>query len=327
MGTQTTYERYVWFDQQIQQGRYPNATTLARKFEFSEKTAHRAIDFMCTMLDAPLEYDSTRKGYSYRDSSFSLPAFKVTQEELLAILVARNLLSGSAGGAISRAISRFGRKLFASTGGVGLTEEFIDQVFSAAWHGYSPGQAETFQLLAEALLGRRSVAFRYRSPQGDVTTTRTVHPHHLQHYMGSWVLLAWCTLRHQWRRFFLARMEEVTVTRETFPIRPPEEWHHLLNDAFGIFQSEETFPVTLRFTPDRARWIREQHWHPQQEMVEEEDGSLRLSLPMADLREIKGKVLQHGAGVEVLEPATLRNEIRKEIAAMRKRYGESVLPA
>ncbi len=322
MGAQLTYERYVWFDQQIRQGRYPNATTLARKFEFSEKTAHRAIDFMRTMLDAPLEYDSTHKGYYYADSSFSLPAFKVTQEELLAILLARTLLSGSADGVISRAISRFGHKLFAMTGGVGLTEEFIDQVFSAVWHGYSPGQAETFQLLAEALLTRRSISFRYRSPQDDSITCRTVHPHHLQHYMGSWVLLAWCTLRNQWRRFFLARMDEVTVGRETFPQRDPEEWQHLLHDAFGIFQADETFSVTLRFTPDRARWIREQHWHPKQEMVFEDDGSLRLSLPMADLREIKQKVLQFGAGVEVLEPAALRREIKEEIAAMQKKYGE-----
>ena len=322
MGAQLTYERYIWFDLQIKQERYPNATTLARQFAVSEKTAHRAIDFMRTMLDAPLEYHSGRKGYYYTDSSFSLPAFRVTQEELLAILVGRTLLSGSAGGVISRAITRFGHKLFTMTGGVGFTEEFIDQVFSATWHGYSPGQAETFQLLVEALLNRRSVFFRYRSPQDDSITRRTVHPHHLQHYMGSWVLLAWCTLRNQWRRFYLARMEAAAVSRETFPLRPAEEWQHLLNDAFGLFQAAETFPVTLRFTPDQARWIREQHWHPNQEMVFEGDGSLRLSLPMADLREIKQKVMQFGAGVEVLAPLQLRNEIREEIAAMRKKYGE-----
>lgn len=322
MGAQLAYERYIWFDGQIRQGQYPNATTLARKFEFSEKTAHRAIEFMRDMLDAPLEYHPTHKGFFYTDSAFSLPAFKVAQEELLAILVARNLLSGSAGGVISRAISRFGRKLFAMTGGVGLTEAFIDQVFSAAWHGYSPGQAEPFQLLVEALLRKKSVSFRYRSPQDDSVTIRTVHPHHLQHYMGSWVLLAWCTLRNQWRRFFLARMEEVVVTRGTFRERPAEEWRYLLNDAFGIFQAAEIFPVTLRFTPDRARWIREQHWHPKQGMTMEADGSLLLSLPMADLREIKMKVLQFGAGIEVLEPAELRQEIREEIAAMQKKYGD-----
>lgn len=320
MGAQLTYERYIWFDQQIRQGRYPNASTLARKFEFSEKTAHRAIDYMATMLDAPLEYDATRKGYTYSDSAFSLPAFTVTQEELLAILVAKTLLSGSAGGVISRAISRFGKKLFAQTSGVGMSEEFIDQVFSATWHGYSPGQAETFQRLVEALVSRRTISCRYRSPHGNATTVRTIHPHHLQHYMGSWVLLAWCTLRQQWRSFFLARMEELIVTDETFVQRPAEEWRPQLHNAFGIFQATETFPVTLRFTPELAHWIQEQHWHPKQEMTIEADGSLLLSLPVADLREIKSKVLQFGSGVEVITPEALRHEIRQEIAAMHKKY-------
>ncbi len=144
VGAQLTYERYIWFDQQIRQGRYPNAITLARKFEFSEKTARRAIDYMRTMLDAPLEYHPTRKGYYYADSAFSLPAFKVTQEELLAILVARNLLAGSAGGGISRAITRFGHKLFAMTGGVGLTEAFIDRPSPPSGTATAPARPRPF---------------------------------------------------------------------------------------------------------------------------------------------------------------------------------------
>ena len=321
MGAHLQYERYVWFDGQIRQGRYPNAGNLVQEFGISEKTARRSIDFMANMLSAPLAYHPSRKGYYYEDNSFALPAFHVSQEELLAILVAKNLLAGSAGGAISREISRFGRKLFASTSVIGLSESFIDQAFSAVWHGYSPGQAQTFQVLVAALLACQAVSFRYRSPLGELPTHRTVHPHHLQHYMGSWVLLAWCTLRRQWRRFYLARMDEAAGTGEPFAPQPPAAWRYLLHDAFGIFQGEETFPVVLRFSPERARWLREQVWHPGQEMREADDGSLVLSLPVADLREIKLKVMQFGAGVEVLEPAALRDEIRREVAAMVNLYG------
>ncbi len=116
-------------------------------------------------------------------------------------------------------------------------------------------------------------------------------------------------------------MEEVAVSPDPFRARPAEEWQHLVGDAFGIFQAADTFPVTLRFAPEQARWIREQHWHPRQEMTIDPDGSLCLSLPLADLREIKQKVLQFGAGVEGLAPPALRDEIREEIAAMREKYG------
>lgn len=320
MGKHLAYERYIWFDRRIRQNAYPNAADLARQFEVSEKTAHRTINFMRDMLEAPLVYHNGKKGYYYEDSSFALPQFRVSQEELLAILLARNLLADSAAGVISRAIARFGRKLFAGTGAIGMSESFIDRSFSAVWHGYSPSQAETFRLLVDALLASRAVSFSYTSPLETTPTRRTVHPHHLQHYMGSWVLLAWCTLRNQWRRFYLARMDSPSLAPETFIPHPPGEWEHLLQDAFGIFQAETTYPVTLRFSPARAAWIREQLWHPDQKMTEEEDGGLLLTLPVADLREIKLKVMQFGAGVTVLEPVQLREEIRAEIGAMRKLY-------
>jgi len=52
-------------------------------------------------------------------------------------------------------------------------------------------------------------------------------------------------------------------------------------------------------------------------------GGLELTLPVADLREIKLRVLQFGADVEVVEPEALRREIRDEIDKMMKIYPKS----
>jgi hypothetical protein len=71
--------------------------------------------------------------------------------------------------------------------------------------------------------------------------------------------------------------------------------------------------ITLRFTPFRTRWIREQLWHPFQKITHLADGSLELSFPVADFREVKMKILQFGAHVKVIQPAALREEIREEI--------------
>jgi len=109
MGDFLVFERFVWFDTQVRQKRFPNARKLADHFELSRKTAQRNIDFMRDRLMAPLEYDSSKKGYDYPDHSFELPRFPVTQEEILSVLLARNLLSYSAGGFISSAINRFGK--------------------------------------------------------------------------------------------------------------------------------------------------------------------------------------------------------------------------
>ena len=316
MGDYLIFDRFVWFHKQVQEKKYPNAGLLAQHFGLSVRTAGRNIEYMRHYLGAPLHYDASRKGYYYADNDFELPYLHTSQEELLAVLLARNLLAQTAGGHISRAIQSFGKKMFSAAADFGLTEARLDEAFSATWNGYSPTQADTFRQVANALLQERLISFSYTSPRTGKTVERQCEPYHLQHYMGSWVLIGWCRLRFDWRKFFLSRMSAVKVSAKTFHPRPRQEWRHLLDGAFGIFQGREKHAVVLRFAPERARWIKEQVWHPQQQIIDRDDGGLDLVIPVADFREIKLRVLQYGSDVEVIEPETLRNQVAEEIRKM-----------
>ena len=322
MGEHLTMERYYWFDNRVRAGRFPNARDLAERFEISSKTAQRTIDFMRDRLRAPLEYRPRRRGYRYTDHSFCLPPFQGEQKELVAVLLARNLLSGSAGGIISDAIHSFGRKLLAAMGEMGLGEEKLMSAFSAVWNGHAPAPAATFRQVVTALLADRLLGCRYTSPAGGERTDRTIEPHHLQHYMGSWVLIGWCRLRNDWRKFFLSRMSEPVATDESFDPRPEAQWKPLIHASFGIFQGGVPVRVTLRFNRFRTPWIREQLWHPSQRIQELPGGGMLLTLPVTDFREIRMRILQFGADVEVLEPGALRDEVRDEIGKMGKLYGQ-----
>lgn len=322
MGDHLVYERYLWFHAQAKAGKYPNATGLSTRFEVSRKTAQRNIDSMTDRFLAPLEYDASRRGYYYTEIGFELPQQQVTQEELLAILLARNLLAASAGGLISEAITSFGKKLFLSIGGLGLTEKRMTEAFSATWNGYSPSQSETFRCVAAAMLQQRLLTVTYLSPRKNTPTERCIEPHHLQHYMGSWVLIAFCRQRQDWRKFFLSRMTDLKAQTQTFDLRGRDAWLDQLEGGFGIFQGSALISVTLRFTPFRAGWIREQLWHPAQTISEHPDGSLDLSFPVTDLREVKLRVLQFGADVEVIDPEELRRDVLEEIGRMVGVYGK-----
>ena len=316
MGDHIVLERYYWFDRQVRAGRFPNANILAEHFEISTKTAQRNIEFIRDRLGAPLEYSAGPRGYRYSDDSFILPSFQVSQEELVSILLARDLLSASAGGLISQAINSFGRKLFATMGHMGFTGDKLRDAFSAVWNGYSPSQADTFRIVLSGLLGNRVLGCRYTSPASGLQKKRTIEPHHLQHYMGSWVLIAWCRLRQDWRKFFLSRMSHAALAPDSFDPRSKSEWKPLIQTSFGIFQGGSPAPVVLRFNAFRARWIREQIWHPDQKMEGLPDGGLRLSFPVSDFREVKMKILQFGADVEVIEPDELRKQVQEEIEKM-----------
>lgn len=316
MGDHQAFERYYWFDNQIRAEKFPNASTLAEKYECSDKTAQRAIDYMRDRLHAPLKYDPVQHGYHYTDNSFELPSLQVSQGELLAILMAQNILSSSAGGSISALISRFGKRLFVKMGDLGLDEKRLEEAFSATWNEYAPAEGQVFQKVTKSLLESRVLEFSYTSPMERQPTIRSVEPHHLQHYMGSWTMIGFCRLRNGWRRFMLSRMTELALTKETFKPQPKSEWADRVGGGFGIFQGSKLIPVTLRFNPFRAAWIKEQVWHPEQTAKVQPDGSLDLTFPVCEFHEVRMRILQFGGDVEVLEPQKLRDDIMEEIGKM-----------
>ena len=83
------------------------------------------------------------------------------------------------------------------------------------------------------------------------------------HYMGSWHLLAWCSVRRDIRDFALSRIRS---------IEPYEEAIHLPDDLpsikdytrkyFGIMQGSAPVEAVLRFSPKSTAWVSEQIWHP-----------------------------------------------------------------
>jgi predicted DNA-binding transcriptional regulator YafY len=321
MGENQRLVQFQWFDQQVKAGKFPNAVTLAHQFETVQKTAQRAITYFRDQLNAPLEFDASRKGYFYPDNAFAaVPAIEPTQEEMLAILVAQNILAGSAQGAISQQIKSFGRKLFGKNGLFGVTENRFRQAFSSSWNEYAPAQGPVFKRVMTALVQTRFLTVSYTSPVDQIPKERTVEPHHLQHYKGSWRLIAFCHLRREWRSFMLSRMRDVHISDKSFVPKPRERWKKQLEGGFGIFQGKPLTPVRLHFNAFRAPWIREQIWHPSQELEALSDGSLILSFPVCDFHEVKMRVLQFGGDVVVLQPEELKREIQEEARVIMQNY-------
>ena len=78
--------------------------------------------------------------------------------------------------------------------------------------------------------------------------------------------------------------------------------------AYGIFGGKADKVAVLRFSAERARWVADENWHPEQEGKHLQDGRYELRIPYRDARELVMDVMRHGAHVEVVEPAGLRED-------------------
>ena len=322
MGDQLLLERFFWFDREAKNARYPNASKLAEQFEIAGKTAQLNIVYFRDRLRAPLEYDSSRKGFYYLDPTFQLPVGRISEAELLALLISRKLITEASAGPLADELGsvskRLGSLLAASLPGRAKPED----AFSFRWKSIHPTDPLTFEIVTTALLQGKQLSFCYYSPTTSDCTMRTVEPHHMVNYMGNWYLIAFCRLRDAWRSFVLGRMTLCKTEETFFPLRPVAEWQPYLQDTFGIFQNKGSFDVVLRFTPERSRWIKGEVWHEGQREEAQRDGSLVRTVPVSHEAEIMMEILKHGSHVEVLAPAWLREKVVKEMKAAVKKYSD-----
>jgi proteasome accessory factor C len=92
----------------------------------------------------------------------------------------------------------------------------------------------------------------------------------------------------------------------------PEDLSAHFDDSYGIFSGPAEHSAELRFSPEMARWVSEELWHPDQQGSFEADGSWLLKVPFSSARELIMDVLRYGAEVEVLGPDFLREAVAAE---------------
>ena len=164
---------------------------------------------------------------------------------------------------------------------------------------------ECFQTIAGALLQRNKLSINYHGRGNDETSSREISPQRLIHYRDNWYLDAWCHTRNALRSFAVKRITAANALAKSCRDVPEKQLDAHYASFYGIFAGKPKHTAVLRFTPERARWVADEHWHPQQSLVLA-DGSYELRIPYSDPRELVMDILKHGADVEVISPKPLR---------------------
>jgi predicted DNA-binding transcriptional regulator YafY len=315
--TRFPLERIVAFDRAVRAGEFPNAGTIARRFEVCRRTLQRDIEFLRDRLGAPLAFDAKKQGYAYSDPSFRLPTVPMTEGELLALALAERVLRQFRGTPYAPDLARAFRKI---TEGLTarVTVDLGDLADSYSFRTTAPDEfdPETFVALAAAVRDRRRVALRYWTASRDEETRRDVDPYHLACVDGHWYLVAFCHLRGDVRMFSPARIRSVEPTDAAFEIPGDFRIDEYLAGSFSVLRggADEVYRVRLRFAGPAARYVRERAWHPSQTTEEAGDGGLIVGLEVSHLREVERWVLSWGPGCTVLEPAELRDRVARSLA-------------
>ena len=183
-----------------------------------------------------------------------------------------------------------------------------------------PGPA--FEPVATAVLQRRRMRIRYTARGTNEVSIREISPQRLTYYRDKWYLDAWCHGQNALRTFSVDCIDEPQVHDERALDIPAPKLDRKLGAAYGIFSGPPTAIARLRFTPDRARWVSPELWHPDQKSWTDESGYYVLEIPYSSPHELVLDICRYGPDVEVVAPLDLRQAVAERLRAAAAQYAD-----
>ncbi len=318
-------ERFYKIDQLLHERRTVPIAAFLQTLGISRATFKRDIEYLRDRLHAPIVWDRDAGGYRFDGApatgpAYQLPGLWFSSAELFALLAAHKLLADLEPGVLAPHLAPVQARLAALLEASGHPAAEITRrvrLLPMARRAVAP---RFFVDVTSALLERRRIEIDAWNRERDEVNTRTVSPQRLVHYRDNWYLDAWCHLRRGLRSFSLDALQRVAPRPEKAREVGARRLDAHYAAAYGIFAGPAKAWAVLRFSPQRARWVRSERWHPEQQAQTLADGGLRLRLPYADERELLMDILRHGAQVVVEAPASLRRAVAREATAMAALY-------
>ncbi|MDO8346759.1 MAG: YafY family protein [Rugosibacter sp.] len=320
-------ERFYKIDQMIHERRLVSFVALQEALEVSRATLKRDLEYMRNRLNAPIIWDRDAGGYRFDalhpagGGQYELPGLWFNSSEVHALLTMQHLLASlDPGGILTPHIQPLMARLNSLLGTAHNAAEEVRRRVLIVGLGKRELKLAHFEKVGSALLRRKQLTITYFARGSGETTVREVSPQRLVYYRENWYLDAWCHLRQDVRNFALDSIQRAEVLEIKAREVSRRAMNETLGPGYGIFSGGALKLAKLRFSPERARWVAQESWHPKQKGKFSADGSWLLEFPYADHRELLMDILKFGVDVEVLAPADLRSRVAHEIECMKTMY-------
>lgn len=299
-----------------------SAEDLMARLEISRATLKRDLAKLRDQLHVSLRFDRDLGGYVIDgdEGGDELPGLWFSPEELLSLATIQQLLAQLEPGLLAGKLEPLQARLAELMEKHGLDSARTARKVRIVHAGKRVMDTQAFETIARATMEGRRLRLVHFNRQNGKRVEREVSPQRLVHYRDNWYVDAWCHLRNDLRSFAIDAIEQPSMLANPAQEVDPAQVDEWVSAAYGIFAGRPKAWARLRFTPERARWVAHELWHPQQEARLHPDGSYELAIPYADDREIIGDILRFGPDVQVIGPQGLRQKVQQRLLATVGRY-------
>jgi predicted DNA-binding transcriptional regulator YafY len=295
---------------------------LARELGCVRRTVYRDLDAL--MYAGFPVISEKRDGHVYYRflDSFQLGDVPFSADEILALAFGEDLLRSLEGtvfhdsirSALAKIRAGLGPELAAYLGRLG--ESF--RVLPGPHKRYVEAR-ETIQLLNDAVLAKRTLRMRYRTGRTGTESQRSFDPYRVWYRAGGLYAIGHDHRSGEIRTFAVDRIRHLEPSDAHFESRSDFDFDTYTQSSFGVI-AEPATRVRILFERSWATYVAEHSWHLSQKLTARPGGRVELEMEVGGTAELRSWVLSFGAGARVLEPGSLRAEVRRELEQAAARY-------
>ena len=314
----------------------PNGTSLqnlAKKLNIDIRSVYRMLDTMQDMgfpiWDEKIPFDK-KKRWKIEDSfllklpNIKIPDINLTYIEIILLYALKNHASffrdsliekhiNSAFFKINQFVPQTTQKLSEKINKLFITKSFLSKSYR--------NKEEIIEQLIGFILNNESCTIKYHSFYDDTFKDMKIDPLHFFENNGGLYILTRKTDQEDIRILAVERIFKIEGLDKQFEYPEDIKPEKYLDTSFDIISNEQ-FYVKVWFSKDQARYIKERNWSKTQEIQEDNDGSIIISMQTSGWRDVKKWVLSYGPDAKVLKPQKLINEIISDVKAQLNNYNE-----
>ena len=301
---------------QLQSKRVVKAQEIADRFTISLRTVYRD---MKTLEEAGIPIiGEAGIGYSIMEG-YRLPPVMFTKEEATAFLTAEKLVEKLTDDSTRET---YGAAMFKIKSVLRLAErdhmENMDKYIEVIDNPYVSNQKnETayLQNILRAIAEKIILNIDYFAEHSQEKSNRNVEPIGIFFMSRYWYLIAWCTLRKDYRTFRVDHIKYLSVTAIHFEKEHPS----LQSFLTKVSKEKELYTIIVRVEKEIIKYLGEQKFYNGFVSQKEVDGKIEMIFLTASLEGFARWYMLFGEWAEILAPKELPALIRKNLDALSKK--------
>ena len=305
----------------------PHGTTrkeLAKSLRITDRSVSRCIQTIenigIPVYDEKLAFEKEKRwkiesGYVERMPNLSLPKLDMSYPEIISLC----MLAGESvvfnGTEIHRHIqAALAKLMFFVPEDTRKELAALKRIFICKTMGSKTyaGMESVIKTLTESILDRSACIITYHVFYKDEIEDVEIGPLHFYENNGGLYLFAVKLKEKVVRSYAVERIKSIRTIKKDVNYPENFEPEETLNSAFDMIHGDPV-SVKIQFSQSEARYIKEKVWAKDQNITENPDGSITISMTTSGYRDVKRWVMSFGKEARLLAPEKMKLEIKEEL--------------